>query len=386
MTANTRNDPHLAPPQPPGTWRRQLGSLIAKEFRQIVRDPSSYLVAGVLPVLFLMLFGHGITLDTGRLPLAVVDQSQGSRSISLTSDFAWSPWFSTTPAVSLDVAGRRMSDSQVQGILVIRDGFDRSIAAGDAGKVQILVDGAEPNMAKFIQGYTEAVLGTWQTEQLPPQLTQPAIRLEDRLWYNPTAKSIQFLVPGAVTVIMTLIGTLLTSLVIAREWERGTMEGILATPVTRMQILLGKLVPYFFMGMLGMAICAVTAVVCFDIPLRGSLKALILLSSVFMLSSLGQGLLISVSLRGQLVAAQAGLFTGFLPALLLSGFVFDIESMPLALRLLTHLVPARYFNTCLRTCFLTGDVWEIYVPSLCYMGLLAAILLGSVYAKLQKRL
>ena len=185
---------------------------------------------------------------------------------------------------------------------------------------------------------------------------------------------------------MTLIGTLLTSLVFAREWERGTMEAMFATPVSRMQLLLGKLIPYFCMGMFSMALCAVAAVTLFAVPFRGSLWALLLLSSVFMLSALGQGLFISVSLRGQLVAAEAGLFSGFLPALLLSGFVFDINSMPPVLQAITKLLPASYFNTCLRTIFLTGDVWSIFGPSLLFMGLLAAVLLGLVYKNLVKRL
>ena len=161
---------------------------------------------------------------------------------------------------------------------------------------------------------------------------------------------------------------------------------MIATPVTRLQLLLGKLIPYFCMGMFSMALCAAAAVTRFEVPFRGSLGALLLLSTVFMLSALGQGLLISVCLRGQLVAAEAGLFSGFLPALMLSGFVFDINSMPEALQMLTRLLPARYFNTCLRTIFLTGDVWSIFWPSLLFMGLLAAILLGLVYKNLTKKL
>ena len=212
------------------------------------------------------------------------------------------------------------------------------------------------------------------------------VSVEERYWYNPTAKSERFLVPGAITVIMTLIGTLLTSLVFAREWERGTMEAMLATPVSRWQMLLGKLVPYYCMGMFSMGLCALAAVTLFGVPYRGSVGALLFISSVFMLCALGQGLLISVSLHSQLQAAEAGLFSGFLPALLLSGFVFDINSMPPVLQAITHLVPARYFNTCLRTLFLTGDVWELFWPCLGAMSLLALLMLGLVYKKLVKRL
>ncbi|WP_291446361.1 ABC transporter permease [Desulfovibrio sp.] len=368
-------------------WLRQLFALVGKEFQQIVRDPSSYLVAGVLPFIFLLLFGYGITLDAGVLRLGVLNQSGGRHSLSLAADFAHSPWFATRPVGTMTDAGRMMRDSVVQGILVIQQDFDEQLERGSAGAVQVLVDGSEPNTAQYIQNYSQGLIMSWQRTALPDGVAAALpINIQPRFWYNPAAKSVQFLVPGAITVIMTLIGTLLTSLVFAREWERGTMEAMFATPVSRMQLLLGKLIPYFCMGMFSMALCAVAAVTLFAVPFRGSLWVLVLLSSVFMLSALGQGLLISVTLRGQLVAAEAGLFSGFLPALLLSGFVFDINSMPPVLQALTRLLPASYFNTCLRTIFLTGDVWGVFGPSLLFMGLLASVLLGLVYRNLVKRL
>ena len=368
-------------------WLRQLFALVGKEFQQIVRDPSSYLVAGVLPFIFLLLFGYGITLDAGVLRLGVLNQSGGRHSLSLAADFAHSPWFATRPVGNMADAGRMMRDSAVQGILVIQQDFDEQLERGSAGAVQVLVDGSEPNTAQYIQNYSQGLIMSWQRTALPDGVAAALpINIQPRFWYNPAAKSVQFLVPGAITVIMTLIGILLTSLVFAREWERGTMEAMFATPVSRMQLLLGKLIPYFCMGMFSMALCAVAAVTLFAVPFRGSLWVLVLLSSVFMLSALGQGLLISVTLRGQLVAAEAGLFSGFLPALLLSGFVFDINSMPPVLQALTRLLPASYFNTCLRTIFLTGDVWGVFGPSLLFMGLLASVLLGLVYRNLVKRL
>ena len=368
-------------------WLRQLFALVGKEFQQIVRDPSSYLVAGVLPFIFLLLFGYGITLDAGVLRLGVLNQSGGRHSLSLAADFAHSPWFATRPVGNMADAGRMMRDSVVQGILVIQQDFDEQLERGSAGAVQVLVDGSEPNTAQYIQNYSQGLIVSWQRTALPDGVAAALpINIQPRFWYNPAAKSVQFLVPGAITVIMTLIGTLLTSLVFAREWERGTMEAMFATPVSRMQLLLGKLIPYFCMGMFSMALCAMAAVTLFAVPFRGSLWVLVLLSSVFMLSALGQGLLISVTLRGQLVAAEAGLFSGFLPALLLSGFVFDINSMPPVLQALTRLLPASYFNPCLRTIFLTGDVWGVFGPSLLFMGLLASVLLGLVYRNLVKRL
>lgn len=368
-------------------WLSQLRALVVKEFREIRRDPSSYLVAGVLPLTFLLLFGYGITLDPGQLRMAVLNHSGGDKSLSLIADFAHSPWFSTADVMDMREAARMLRDSTAQGILAIRDDFDRSLAAGRPGGIQIIVDGSEPNIAQFIKNYSQGMIADWQRTELPGGETLPlAINTQTRFWYNQTAKSEFFLVPGAITVIMTLIGTLLTSLVFAREWERGTMEALIATPVSRMQLLLGKIIPYFCMGMFGMALCTVVAVGLFHVPFRGSLHVLVLLSSVFMLCALGQGLLISVLLHNQLQAAEAGLFTGFLPALILSGFVFDIDSMVAPMRAITRLLPSTYFNTCMRTIFLAGDDWSVFLPSLFFMAVLGALLLGLTYHKLRKRL
>ena len=215
-----------------GLWMRRLGALILKEFRQIVRDPSSYLVAGVLPLLFLFIFGFGISLDPGILQLAVLNQSGGMQSRSLEAAFANSPWFQTHPVRNMDEAERLMRDSVVQGVLVLRQDMDAALQRGNAAEALLVVDGTEPNVATFIQSYGQGVVLRWQETFLPGgRPAEAALRLEPRIWYNPTARSVHFLVPGAVTVIMTLIGTLLTSLVFAREWERGTMEAMFATPV-----------------------------------------------------------------------------------------------------------------------------------------------------------
>lgn len=368
-------------------WLQQLLALVVKEFKEIKRDPSSYLVAGVLPMIFLFLFGYGITLDAGVLKVAVLDQSGGQNSIAIASAFANSPWFVSRSVRDMDEAGRMMSDSDIQGVIVIREDFDRQLAAGKNGDIQVIVDGTEPNNAQYIRNYSEMVISGWQSRQRPGgQAQSGAIDLQPRFWYNSTAKSEKFLVPGAITVIMTLIGTLLTSLVFAREWERGTMEALIATPVSRMQMLLGKLIPYFCMGMISMAICAIAAVTIFHVPFEGSVFAMVVISSIFMLCSLGQGLLISVYMHQQLVAAEAGLFSGFLPALMLSGFIFDIDSMVLPLQWLANLLPATYFNTCIRTLFLAGDDWRIFGPRILLMCLMGGLMLVLVYRKLQKRL
>lgn len=368
-------------------WFSQLFALIVKEVRQIWRDPSSWLVAIILPLIFLLLFGYGITLDAGILPVAILDESGGEQALSLASDFANSPWFRTRPAGNMAEAGQMMSNSSAQGVIVIRENFDRKLAANENGDIQIIVDGSEPNNAQYIRRYSEGMIVNWQNSLYPGgEAPNSPIGLEPRIWFNPAARSEMFLVPGSITVIMALIGTLLTSLVFAREWERGTMEALVATPASPLQILLGKLAPYFCMGMGSMLLCVGFSIYMFEIPFRGSLWALLLVSAIFMLCALGQGLLISVSFKTQLVAAEAGLFTGFLPALMLSGFVFDIDSMAWPLQTLSRVLPATWFNICIRTLFLAGDIWPLFYPCLLYMTILGAILLTIVYIKIPRQL
>ncbi len=384
-------------------WRKQVLALIAKEFAQIVRDPSSYMIALLLPALFLFLFGYGISLDQSLLRIGILDESKTQSSTALVADFSASPWFRVHICHNMEEVNLAMRESAIQGFVRIREDYERSLAslakrpgsqnllaeAHAQGEVpaslQLVVDGTEPNSASFLQAYAQSViLGHIRGLMRERGIHTPEITVQERFWYNPSAKSVNFLVPGSITVIMTLIGTLLTSLVFAREWERGTMEAMLATPVTRLQLILGKLIPYFALGMFSLILCTVLAILVFDVPFRGSYLALLAISSVFMLCALGQGLLISVHMKGQLVAAEAGLFSGFLPSLLLSGFIFDISSMPPILQWLSELLPATHFNLCIRTLFLAGTVPSVLVPeTICLTGL-AALLMLLVYRGLKK--
>lgn len=370
-------------------WLRQLTALVVKEFKQIVRDPSSLLVAVVLPMIFLLLFGYGITLDAGLMQIAILDESGTPASSAISAEFAHSPNFSVRGVLSRAEAARLMRDSEIAGFIVFPSNFDTLLRmeghAGGLAPVQIIVSGAEPNTANFIQAYSQGVINVWQSTRLgivnePPLLTEP------RIWFNPAAMSRWFLVPGSITVVMTLIGTLLTALVLAREWERGTLESLYATPVTRLQILLGKLIPYYCMGMCSMSICALAGIYLFEVPFHGSVTALFLLSTAFLIPALGQGLFLSILTKEQLLAAQAGLLTAFLPAVILSGFIFDINSMPRILQVITYLIPARHFNVSLQTVFLAGDIWAVFLPGMAYMLGLGLLLLTLTYRKLVKRL
>ena len=387
-------------------WQKQVMALVAKEFAQIVRDPSSYMIAVLLPALFLFLFGYGISLDQSLLRIGILDESKTQSSTSLVADFSASPWFRVQPCNSMEEVNLAMRSSAIQGFVRIREDYERSLALLSAQQrqqsggavlaearatreipatLQLVVDGTEPNSASFLQAYAQSVIqGHIRGLLQEKNIVLPQIGVQERFWYNPSAKSVNFLVPGSITVIMTLIGTLLTSLVFAREWERGTMEAMLATPVTRLQLILGKLIPYFALGMFSLVLCTVLAILVFDVPFRGSYLALFFISSIFMLCALGQGLLISVHMKGQLVAAEAGLFSGFLPSLLLSGFIFDVSSIPPILQWLSELLPATHFNLCIRTLFLAGTIPSVLVPETICLAGLAALLMLLVYKGLKK--
>ena len=272
----------------------------------------------------------------------------------------------------------------------MRSDFGRRFVRGDAraATVQVIADGSEPNTAAFVSAYTQGAYAIWQREELARQgkTPPPGISLESRAWFNPSTKSRNFLLPGSITIIMTVVGALLTALVVAREWERGTMEALLAAGVSRFELVASKLVPYFFLGMIAYAICIALTTLVFGVELRGSLLVVFLVGAAFLGSALGTGLLLSTILRTQYDAAQAALQAAFLPALMLSGFIFEISSMPRAIRAVTTIVPARYFVSAMQTVFQAGDVWSVLSRAFVGMGLAAFGFLALTYIKTRRRL
>ena len=352
-----------------GSVSSRFLALLVKESRQMVRDPSTALIAFVLPLLLLFLFGYGVNLDTVRTRIGIDPRDQSQEASSLAHDFASSRWFEVVTTGSTEVLGRELVAGDIRGIVVIPDGFGRDVARG-GGTIQVITDGALPNTAGFVASYAEGVRASWVAqhawEQGLPLSTgpAPAISIEHRYWFNPELTSRFFLVPGSIAVVMTMIGTLLTALVVAREWERGTLEGLMATPIGMGEFIATKVVPYFLLGLCSMTLCTLLGIFWFGVPFRGSVLALLAISAVFLLPALGQGLLISAATRNQFVASQIALMTAFLPTMLLSGFLFEIPSMPAPIRLLTHLVPARYLIPQLQTVFLAGDDWGLFLPNM----------------------
>ncbi|MHA1525300.1 MAG: ABC transporter permease [Alphaproteobacteria bacterium] len=380
----------MKPERPPGggRWRR-FRALVVKETIQIFRDPSSVLIAFVLPLILLFLFGYGVSLDSTKINIGLVLEDTSSPARNLASGFVNSRFFSTKVVHDRRDLEEDLVKGRVRGIIVIPVGLAARPGRAQApAQMQIITDGTQPNTASFVQNYARGIWKTWQ-RQVGTKFataTKPAIALEGRVWFNEELISRNFLVPGTVAVIMTLIGTLLTALVVAREWERGTMEAMIATPLGRFELLAGKIVPYFALGLVSMLVCTFIAVTLFGVPLRGSLAALTLVSAVFLFPALGQGYLISAVTKNQFVASQIALFSGFLPAMLLSGFIFEIASMPPVVRALTTILPVRYFVSSLQTLFLAGDIWSVLLPAMAVMLAIGAVFFGLAIRATANRL
>ena len=364
---------------------RRVRALVRKESLQILRDPSAFLIAGILPLLLLLIFGFGVTLDLRQVRLAVVVEQPTPEATSLLDAYRNSRYFRVREVRHASEVEGELVAGRVAGIVVIRADFSERLGRGDQAPVQVLVDGSDPNTAGLVQAYVQGVWQNWLQQEAASKsglvdrpAARPLLQPESRTWFNPDFDSRASLLPGAVAINLTLIGTLLTALVVAREWERGTMESLLATPARRLEILAGKIIPYFALGMLAMLISAGVAVFAFGVPFRGSFGTLVATSSAYLATMLTLGLLISTRTKNQFVACQAALIVGFLPAFELSGLIFEIDSMPAPIRLLTRILPPRYYVAALQTIFLAGDVPEILIPNglaLCGFAVLLFILL-----------
>ncbi|OWY40229.1 hypothetical protein CEK28_05740 [Xenophilus sp. AP218F] len=371
-----------------GASGRRLWALCRKESFQIVRDPSSVLIAFILPVMLLFVMGYAVNLDAAHVRIGLLLEDRGAAAARLADAFGGSAGFEVRPAASRGQLLADMSAGRIRGAVVIPSDFSARWQRGDAPTAQVLTDGAEPNTASFIAAYAEAAWRHWQAQMAEDagQPAAPALTVEQRVWFNPSAESRNFLVPGTIAVVMTIIGALLTSLVVAREWERGTMEALLATPVTKVELLLSKMLPYYLLGIAAMLLCLLVAVGVMGVPFRGSLPALFGVSTLFLGNALGLGLFLSTVTRNQFNAAQAALTAGYLPALMLSGFVFEIASMPQPLQWLTHIIPARYFASSLQTLFQAGVIPGVLLFNVLCLTLLACFWLGLTAAKTRRTL
>ena len=370
---------------------RRVVALSRKEFRQIVRDPSSVLIAFVFPIALLVLFGYGLSLDASRARIGLVLEDTGAEARDFGATLARSPYVDMRGIATRAAAGDALRDEEISGFVVVPSHFSQQVMRNGAAAAPLLLvaDGAEPSTAGVVEAYVRGVHATWLAQRATrsgAQRTSATITVESRFWYNPAAISRNYLVPGSITVIMTVIGALLTALVIAREWERGTMEALLSTPVTRTELLLSKFVPYYVVGQVALLLSVAFAVWVIGVPFRGSVFALLLVSTFFLGAALGTGLLLSTLMRNQFNAAQAALNVAFLPAMMLSGFVFEIDSMPWAVRIVTTIVPARYFVVALQTLFQVGTLWSVLLPQIAFLAAASVFFLGLTALKTRRTL
>jgi ABC-2 type transport system permease protein len=373
---------------------RRTRAVARKEFLHIIRDVRSLILALALPFVMLMLFGYALSLDVDKIPLIVYDHDQTPESRDLIQQFKGTPYFSIVGyAGRPSDIDRAIDRSRVLISLVILENFGKDLRAGREVKVQLLFDGSDSNTASIALGYADALIQNYSFSlRAAEQLKRGGGELKNavepriRVWYNSDLKSRNYIVPGLIAVILMIIASLLTSLTIAREWENGTMEQLLSTPLRPTEIVLGKLSAFFVLGLTDLLVCLVVGVFVFDVPLRGSVVLLFVSSCLFLFGALCWGVFISASTRSQLLAYQLGVLTSFLPAFLLSGFIYSIQNMPVVIQAFTYIVPARYFVTLLKAIFLKGVGWQVLWVELLFLSAYAILVFVLASRKMRQKI
>jgi len=365
---------------------RRIRALVRKETYQIVRDSSTIMIGVAMPIMMILLLGYALSLDVKNVPVVVVIEDSSPAAAELAAGFRLSSYFKTEVTPSMATAEELMLERKVDGIVRIRPDFSRNLSLGKA-QVQVLSYGGDANRARIIEGYAQGAVGEWTARRASAgeAVFGGPVIIQSRLWFNEANDSHYYLVPGLVVMVMTIIGAFLTTMVMAREWERGTLEALFVTPVRTDEILLGKTIPYFALGMMGLALCVLAAKFLFHVPFRGSILVLTIVSMLYLLVSLGIGLLISSTVKSQFAASQLTMAVTYLPAMMLSGFMFDLRSVPVAVQVIAYIFPGRYFVSLLQTIFLAGDSWAIILPNAAVLaGMVVVLLVLSMRATRKK--
>jgi ABC-2 type transport system permease protein len=375
------------------SWTRLL-AIMRKEVLQIIRDSRSLMIVIIMPAVLVLLFGYGVNLDQKGVPIYIWNQDGSQQSRNLIQRFQASKYFKVAGFVSDEQSlTNALDDGQARMVVVIPWNFSGRLFQGGATQIQTIVDATDDNSANLLMGYTQGVVQSYSSDVQVVWLHNRGfaaqfspINIETRTWYNEELESSAFIIPGVLALVMSVIGAFLTSLTIAREWERGTMEQLISTPVSAIEIMLGKLTPYFILGMIDTIISASIAIFWFKVPFRGSYFALFATSSMFLVAVLSLGFLISVLAKSQFAASQIALLVTFLPTFLLSGFLFAIEQMPIALQWITRILPARYYVSLLKKIFLKGTPASSLYPDLIPLVLFAVVLTIAATSAFHKRL
>ena len=367
---------------------RRIWALTRKESLQVLRDPSSLVVGFILPAILLTLFGFGVSFDATRMRVGIVAEEPTTETNMFVASLSNTHFFQVQRSSDRRAFLDELAGGRLDGIVVLAGDFSERLARGDTAGIQVITDGSDPNTASLVTGYVQGAWASWLAQRaLSAGETVPAlIEVEPRFWFNPELESRRFLVPGSIALIQMMIGSLLTALVVAREWERGTIEALLATPVGIGELIIGKLVPNFLLGMCAMGVCVLAALYLFHIPLRGSLFTLLGFTAVFLIVALSIGLLVSTIARTQFLASQIAMLVAFLPGVYFSGFLFEIASMPAPLRAFAAIVPARYYVRGLQTIFLAGDIAAVLVPCTAILLVMSTVLLALTARNTRQRL
>lgn len=370
----------------------RVKAIAKKEFIQIFRDPRSLGMAVAIPMLLLLLFGYALTLDVDNVPLVIWDQDKTQVSSDYILNFKNSPYFNIVGYFDGYAKLQEYIDkNKAIMALVIPNNFSSLVHSGKEVPVQLLVDGSDSNTATIAIGYVTAVTlrynRSFVINELPKlgEIGVSPVDMRSRVWFNADLKSRNYIIPGLIAVIMMVIAALLTSLTIAREWERGTMEQLISTPIKSTELMIGKLIPYFCIGLFDVGIAVAMGEFLFHVPLRGNVVLLFVLSGFFLAGALNLGILISVVTKNQLLASQLAMVTTFLPAFLLSGFMYAIYNMPKAIQVLTHLIPARYFVVILKGIYLKGVGLKVLGAQVFFLFLFSFVAVNLANRKFKKR-
>jgi ABC-2 type transport system permease protein len=368
----------------------RMRGLIRKEIKHVLRDPSAILIAFLLPVVLLITNGFGISLDARQMKLAVVMMAPEEAARGMLQELDASPYLSVQRALSVREAEQALTEGRVRGALIVREDYSQRLnrPAAWPAQAQLLANATDPNTARLLEGYVAGALQVWLAGQSTEkrQHFSGGIDLQYRDWFNPELRSADFIVPGIIAMVMTMAGTLLTAGSVSREWEHGTMESMLASPARMSELILARLICNFALGIGSMIMSVFIATVVFDVPYRGGIIALSAAVSLFLLFALGLGLFISTLARNQFVAGQLSFLTTMMPAMMLSGMLFDIAAMPHWLQFVTFFVPARYLVSILQTLFLAGDVWPVILPNLAGLAAAAIVTLTATLLVTRRRL
>ena len=373
---------------------RRIRAVFRKEVLHIVRDPRSLGMALLIPILMLGLFGYALSLDVNHLPAIIFDQDNSPVSRDLIQAFQGSTYFDVRSVTGDYTAIEKgINSNKIVFGLVIPPDFTRLLEGGKEAPVQVLLDGSDSNTASIAMAYVTTVVNLYALERTAQRLDQrtgmhvkPLTEAQVRVWYNNDLKSRNFIVPGLIPVILMIIAELLTSLCIAREWENGTMEQLLSTPIRPTELLLGKLSAFFVLGAADTVMSLLAAVFLFNVPLKGSLAFLGLSSFIFLFGALSWGIFISAATKSQLIAYQVGLLSSFLPAFLLSGFIYAVDNMPTVIRFITNFIPAKYYVTIMKGIFLKGVGMEVMWLELLWLTVYAVIIFTLAVSKMKPKI